>query len=460
MEYTDPALATHKQDNTLLVVCHLSLPPSTRSSVRTTFCASDGAKNGSATAGGGNGSSNGSRPPVASSSSQQQPKKRRVIEDDEDDDDDYNPPAPKPRPPAASSVWGGGVGSGSGGAKPSGLNGSSSSHSGEKKKIVAGPSSAAAGKGSGLGKPSSKPSGAGAGRQGRDDDDDDTPYGSMLKKKPSSSSSSGASSSRGGVDNAIPKKISSKNGVKTESKSFTIPKRDGAPVSPRAPSQGAGSSSGTKKIIGSSSPRPAGTGNKRPAGSSSSSARRDDDDDDFEQKPIKLKKRPEDFTRDPHSKSSQKRKLEEQRAKEAALKKKRRDSQGSSSKVKVKADPGRRGSSAPRGGSGSGGKKPKPVRAADRAPKRFKEMTRAEKIEQAMKTFKWWEEPELEDGKQWDSLEHNGAHFAPEYKPHFVKLKYDGKDIDLTPRQEEVATFYASVSLACRLCAWCSHYAS
>lgn len=340
------------------------------------------------------------------------------------------------------------------------MNGSSSSHSGEKKKIVAGPSSAAAGKGSGLGKPSSKPSGAGAGRQGRDDDDDDTPYGSMLKKKPSSSSSSGASSSRGGVDNAIPKKISSKNGVKTESKSFTIPKRDGAPVSPRAPSQGAGSSSGTKKIIGSSSPRPAGTGNKRPAGSSSSSARRDDDDDDFEQKPIKLKKRPEDFTRDPHSKSSQKRKLEEQRAKEAALKKKRRDSQGSSSKVKVKADPGRRGSSAPRGGSGSGSKKPKPVRAADRAPKRFKEMTRAEKIEQAMKTFKWWEEPELEDGKQWDSLEHNGAHFAPEYKPHFVKLKYDGKDIDLTPRQEEVATFYASVSLACRLCAWCSHYAS
>lgn len=337
---------------------------------------------------------------------------------------------------------------------------------------MAGPSAAAAaaGKGSGRGGPSSKPSaGASAGRKGNDNDDDDTPYGYMLKKKPPSlsSSSAGAGSSSGGVNNVIPKKIPSKNGVKT-TKSFTIPKREGAPASPRAPSQGAAGSSGSKKIIGSSSssPRPAGMGNQRPAGSGSgsSSARRGhDDDDDFEPKPIKLKKRPEDFTRDPHSKSSQqKRKLEEQRAKEEALKKKRRDSRGSSSsKVKVKADPaGRRGSSssaaAPRGGgrgggSGSGGNKPKPVKAQDRAPKRFKEMTRAEKIEQAMKTYKWWEEPELEDGKQWESLEHNGAHFAPEYKPHGVKLKYDGKDVSLTPAQEEVATFYASVSFTCYL---------
>eukprot|EP00752_Nemacystus_decipiens_P006145 g5543.t1 len=424
---------------------------------------SDGAKNGSAavTTGGSNGTSNGSRLPAASSSSQQQPKKRRVIEDDDDDDDDdddYNPSAAaKPRP--TQSVPGGGVGGGSGTAAgtaaPSGLNGSSSSHSGQKKKIVAGPSAAAAGKGSGLGGPPSKP-----GRKGNDDDD--TPYGSMLKKKPPQSSS-GASGSSGGGSGVIPKKNPSKNGVKTESKSFTIPKRGGVSASPRAPSQGVAPSSGSKKITGSSSssssssssPRPAGTGNnKKPSGTAP--RYHDDDDDDFEQKPIKLKKRPEDFTRDPNSKSSQKRKLEEQRAKEEALKKKRRDSHGGSSskKVKVKADPsGRRGSSsssAPRSGgrgSGSGGKKSKPAKATDRAPKPFKEMTRAEKIEQAMKTYKWWEEPEHEEGIQWQSLEHNGAHFAPEYKPHGVKLKYDGKDVSLTPRQEEVATFYASMPL-------------
>eukprot|EP00903_Cladosiphon_okamuranus_P018162 g16712.t1 len=427
--------------------------------------ASDGAKTGStaATAAGGNGSSNGSRPPTASSSTQQQPKKRRVIEDDDDDDDDdndYPPVAPKPRPAPAHSGSGGADGSGSRGAaavraaEPSVLNGSSSSHLGDKRKIVAGPPSSAAGKGP------SKPvsAGAGAGRKGNDNDDDDTLRESMLKKqlKPSSSGASGSSGSSGGVNNAIPKKIPSKNGVKSQSKSFTIPKREGVSGSPRASSQGAAASSGSKKIIGSSSSsssssKPAGMGNRRPASSSSSSARRSyDDDDDFEQKPVKLKKRPEDFTRDPHSKVSMKRKLEEQRAKDEALKKKkRRDSQGSSSSSsKVKADPGRRGSSSStptsRGGSGS---KPKSVKAKEYAPKKFKEMTRAEKIEQAMKTFKWWEEPDKEDGRQWESLEHNGAHFAPEYKPHGVKLKYDGKDVSLTIPQEEVATFYASMPL-------------
>lgn len=86
------------------------------------------------------------------------------------------------------------------------------------------------------------------------------------------------------------------------------------------------------------------------------------------------------------------------------------------------------------------------MKAADRAPRKFKGMTRAEKIEQAMKVYKWWEEPVHEDGRQWESLEHNGAHFAPEYQPHGVKLKYDGEDVTLTPLQEEVATFYASVS--------------
>ncbi|CAM9151439.1 unnamed protein product [Pylaiella littoralis] len=396
----------------------------------------------------GSGNSNGGRPPAQSNSAHHQPKKRRVIDDDDDDDD--LPAAPKPlpspvpavRPTGGSSSGGGGVV----GGKTSGMNGSSSSHSGdrqssEKRKIVAGPPSSGKGAGSSARESSSKP--ASTSRKGNDDDDDDVPLGAMLKKQPKAP---GASSR----NNAVPSKIPSKNGVKSSgSKSFTIPKREGMSPSQRNSSQGAVSSGG-KSVAGSysSSSRPGGMGNKRPGSNSSSTRRDNDDDDDFEQKPVKLKKRPEDFTRDPHSKSAHKRKLEEQRIKEeAARKKKQRNSQGSSStKVKVKAEPGRRGSSsAPR--SRSTGKAKSQRAKVKTEVQGWKETTRAERIELAMKVYKWWEEPAHEHGKQWESLEHNGAHFAPEYKPHNVKLKYDGKDVYLTPQQEEVATFYASMPL-------------
>lgn len=379
----------------------------------------------------GSGSSNGGRPPAASNNTQQQPKKRRVIDDDDDDDDLPAAPKPRPSPAGGSSRGGGGV---VGGKTTSGMNGSASSHSGdrqhsEKRKIVAGPPSSGRGAGAKAGESSSNP--ASTSRKGNVDDDDDMPLGAILKKQ---SKAPGASR-----NSTIPNKIPSKNGLKSSgSKSFTIPKREGMSPSPH--------SSGGKKMAGSSSssPRPAGMGNKRPA---SGSSRRDNDDDDFEQKPVKLKKRPEDFTRDPHSKSAQKRKLEEQRIKEeAARKKKQRNNQGSSSKVKVKADPGRRGSSSV-SRSSSAGKKSQRAKAKAKKEKQVpKKTTRAERIEQAMKVYKWWEEPAHEDGRRWESLEHNGAHFAPEYKPHNVKLKYDGKDVYLTPQQEEVATFYASVS--------------
>eukprot|EP00899_Mesostigma_viride_P007670 jgi/Mesvir1/16904/Mv15773-RA.2 len=44
---------------------------------------------------------------------------------------------------------------------------------------------------------------------------------------------------------------------------------------------------------------------------------------------------------------------------------------------------------------------------------------------------------------KWTTLEHNGVLFPPDYKPHGVKILYDGQPVDLTPEQEEVATFYA-----------------
>ncbi|RZC94327.1 hypothetical protein C5167_031287, partial [Papaver somniferum] len=47
------------------------------------------------------------------------------------------------------------------------------------------------------------------------------------------------------------------------------------------------------------------------------------------------------------------------------------------------------------------------------------------------------------DGQKWTTLEHNGVIFPPDYKPHGVKMLYNGQPVDLTPEQEEVATMFA-----------------
>ncbi|KAL5573892.1 hypothetical protein UlMin_023489 [Ulmus minor] len=44
--------------------------------------------------------------------------------------------------------------------------------------------------------------------------------------------------------------------------------------------------------------------------------------------------------------------------------------------------------------------------------------------------------------KKWTTLVHNGVIFPPAYKPHGVKMLYNGKPVDLTPEQEEVATMF------------------
>ncbi|KAJ3678285.1 hypothetical protein LUZ60_002088 [Juncus effusus] len=46
-------------------------------------------------------------------------------------------------------------------------------------------------------------------------------------------------------------------------------------------------------------------------------------------------------------------------------------------------------------------------------------------------------------GKKWSTLVHNGVIFPPPYKSHGVKMLYDGKLVDLTEEQEEVATMFA-----------------
>jgi DNA topoisomerase-1 len=64
--------------------------------------------------------------------------------------------------------------------------------------------------------------------------------------------------------------------------------------------------------------------------------------------------------------------------------------------------------------------------------------------------YKWWEEDqtaeaETDGSTKWTTLQHNGVLFPPDYVPHGVKMKYDGKPITLTPEAEEVASFFAAL---------------
>lgn len=70
-----------------------------------------------------------------------------------------------------------------------------------------------------------------------------------------------------------------------------------------------------------------------------------------------------------------------------------------------------------------------------------------QKIEEEI-TWKWWEEANIEenDGIKWQTLQHNGPYFPPEYVPlpKGIHLIYDGQPIVLNPLAEEAAYFYAT----------------
>jgi len=63
---------------------------------------------------------------------------------------------------------------------------------------------------------------------------------------------------------------------------------------------------------------------------------------------------------------------------------------------------------------------------------------------------RWWERADgAESGKRgakkWDTFEHHGLLFAPEYEPHGEPLIYDGKEVSLPPEAEEIAYYWTSV---------------
>ena len=77
--------------------------------------------------------------------------------------------------------------------------------------------------------------------------------------------------------------------------------------------------------------------------------------------------------------------------------------------------------------------------------KKSKTLTPVQLFDRAVQAFKWWEHQHKDDKVYWTTLQHNGIIFQPPYAPHHVPLYYDGKPVELTAEQEEIATLYAMV---------------
>ena len=102
----------------------------------------------------------------------------------------------------------------------------------------------------------------------------------------------------------------------------------------------------------------------------------------------------------------------------------------------------------------SAAKKQKAGTAATTPAKKGKGKMKVEEAEQDQEAeddeeeYRWWEDTAKGDGtKKWDSLEHAGVVFPPDYEPlpKHVKLLYDGVPVSLHKDAEEVATFYGSM---------------
>ena len=80
--------------------------------------------------------------------------------------------------------------------------------------------------------------------------------------------------------------------------------------------------------------------------------------------------------------------------------------------------------------------------------KSVKKEESAEAEEGEEEEYRWWEDPTKGDGtNKWETLEHAGVVFPPEYEPlpKNVKMKYDGKPVSMHPDAEEVASFFGAM---------------
>eukprot|EP00522_Entomoneis_paludosa_P016784 CAMPEP_0172459264 /NCGR_PEP_ID=MMETSP1065-20121228/31796_1 /TAXON_ID=265537 /ORGANISM="Amphiprora paludosa, Strain CCMP125" /LENGTH=753 /DNA_ID=CAMNT_0013213881 /DNA_START=115 /DNA_END=2376 /DNA_ORIENTATION=+ len=82
---------------------------------------------------------------------------------------------------------------------------------------------------------------------------------------------------------------------------------------------------------------------------------------------------------------------------------------------------------------------------AKKNTRELKKLDKTERLQYAMQAFLWWEAPVLAEGVNWSTMEHAGVSFPEDYEPHGVKMLYNGTPVDLTPAQEEAATFFAAM---------------
>ncbi|KDO34473.1 hypothetical protein SPRG_00537 [Saprolegnia parasitica CBS 223.65] len=87
------------------------------------------------------------------------------------------------------------------------------------------------------------------------------------------------------------------------------------------------------------------------------------------------------------------------------------------------------------------------VKSESGAVRKLKVQSKSERLDMAIKAYRWWNAEELPEDIQWRTLEHNGVMFPPSYEPHGVPLYYDNQPVELTPAQEEIASFYAAMPL-------------
>lgn len=68
--------------------------------------------------------------------------------------------------------------------------------------------------------------------------------------------------------------------------------------------------------------------------------------------------------------------------------------------------------------------------------------------EEVEEVYRWWDAPKKEDDSiKWETLQHNGVVFPPEYEPlpKHVKLRYDGVPVTLSVEAEEIAGFFGAM---------------
>ncbi|KAF8863437.1 putative DNA topoisomerase 1 [Acephala macrosclerotiorum] len=88
------------------------------------------------------------------------------------------------------------------------------------------------------------------------------------------------------------------------------------------------------------------------------------------------------------------------------------------------------------------------VKAEDVSPAKKDKGKKEASVEEEDEVYRWWDAPKKEDDSiKWDTLEHNGVVFPPEYEPlpKNVKLLYDGIPITLSVEAEEIAGFFGAM---------------